>query len=1227
MFFWVIALFSIRFPEIKQGINSAIIMLKQIPDQWKRTHWQRTCIGMLLIVNFWFPAMSQTNISGIINQYATIASVDTCTGIATVTSSAGFNPGDKVMILQMKGATINESNTAAFGAPVLNGAGLYETNIITAINGNQVSLMYHLVNVYDFSSRVQLVSIPQFTDALVTAPLLAQPWNGNTGGVIALEVSGTLTLQAGISADGAGFRGGQSLTIVPNDCNWLLPNNDYYYDDNNWRGSLKGEGIAATIADKEAGKGAPANGGGGGNDHNAGGGGGSHATAGGDGGRNDEPSAFGCNGNSPGIGGYALPFSSTRIYMGGGGGAGHANNNQPTHGGNGGGIIYIKAQTIVSNNQSISANGADAASSTGDGIGGGGAGGTIIASATSLTGTLSLMASGGNGGSVNCSNQDRCFGPGGGGSGGRILTDLTGVPGFTLSAQGGQPGIRTNSTNSCNNTTGGAAPGEDGVASSFPVIPQSMVPTVPAGIVQHPLPAVVCEGDPVVFTVAAIGGNLSYQWQVNPGTGFMDISDGALYSGTQSAALSITAAAIGMNSYLYRCVVSGTGCAGDIFSFPGILIVQPAANASFTAAGNGTTVTFTNTSSLVQTFLWNFGDGSTSTSFSPVHTFPSEGQYDVTLTAWTNCDTISFTMTLVVMQAPQASISTSTAQGCSPFAVSYDGMATGDITAWQWSFPGGSPASSILEDPVVVYNLPGQYDVTLIASNAAGSDTVQLPSYIEVGALPTADFSYTINGTSVSFYNLSVSADNYFWDFGDGNVAQDIHPVHDFGGAAAYTVTLTAFNACGQSVSVQELVFALPPVAYFEASTVSGCTPATVTYDAAFSGIDSWQWFFEGGTPAVSNDPAPVVVYTTSGSFDVTLIVSNAYGSDTLTQMNSLIVASAPIAYFEAIITGYDVYFTNFTQGSLNFLWDFGDNTGSELIDPNHTYGAPGTYLVTLYAFNDCDADTISQILQIQIPPVASILSNISQGCAPLTVQFNGWSPENILFWEWNFPGGDPAFSYVQNPVVTYSSPGSYSVQMTVFNGIASATLTELGYVQVGTEPTAGFSYDVSGQTVYFYNESADAEHFEWIFGDGTATDTEISPAHTYAQSGIYEVTLLALNAFCGSGVTIAVPVNYNAATTASDPPPACRLIPNPTSGQTTLWLTADIEGKPVEVGIYHLNGTLIRRYTLEPAAGEWSAGSWHWPIDMNGWPGGLYAVRLSIADGRQFIEKIEIAR
>jgi len=407
--------------------------------------------------------IAQTGISGVINQYSPVAAVDPVGSSVTVADPGLFAVGSQVLLIQMQGAVIEDENSAAFGDVVAyGGAGGYELGVVCKVDGNIISLENELANTdYDPAGGLQLITVPEYQDALVDAELTGQAWDGVSGGVLAFSVVDNLVVAAPVNMDGKGFRGGAFENNASN-CNFLIQVNDYFYAAPLDGGGRKGESIAPYTVGREYGRGAQAAGGGGGNDHNSGGGGGANAGAGGAGGENISTAFLNCDGNFPGVGGKAPALTPNRFFMGSGGGAGDGNNLRGTSGGNGGGIIIILAEdlAIVGNQVTISANGSAAENSIGgDGGGGGGAGGSIFVSAATVNGVPVLSATGGDGGDVDNEDNNRCFGPGGGGGGGLIHTDFEG----SLLVDGGGSGESLNSANVGCSGANGAEPGEDGL--------------------------------------------------------------------------------------------------------------------------------------------------------------------------------------------------------------------------------------------------------------------------------------------------------------------------------------------------------------------------------------------------------------------------------------------------------------------------------------------------------------------------------------------------------------------------------------------------------------------------------------------------------------------------------------------------------------------------------------------------------------------------------------------
>lgn len=451
-----------------------------------------TCLSLTAFLS---PQKSEgQTISGVINSYHNVTAIInngtynsySYSGL-TLQDITGLSTGDRVLIIQMKGAAINSTNGSSFGNITdIGNAGKYEFSSICGFLNNTIVLSNHLLHTYDVS-MVQVVRVPVYENVTVTGTLLATPWDASTGlgGVLALEVNGTLTLNAGVNANGSGFAGG-SLIQFANCFDFFGVASAYSYDltetqSDYTNGAYKGEGLNQITDGYEGGKGKQSNGGGGGNNHNTGGGGGANYGAGGRGGIRSDGS---CSGSNYGIGGAALngygySVGTNKVFLGGGGGSGHANNPEGTPGGNGGGIVYIKCSQLIGNSFSISANGSQGINSSlapnptnasrGDGAGGGGAGGTVLLDVTSYFGGVTIEARGANGN--NSGFQAQCPGPGGGGGGG-VIWYAGAVPG-TTNVNGGNAGTITSTTTSCNGTSNGGTAGEAGLVQSGFVAPQS----------------------------------------------------------------------------------------------------------------------------------------------------------------------------------------------------------------------------------------------------------------------------------------------------------------------------------------------------------------------------------------------------------------------------------------------------------------------------------------------------------------------------------------------------------------------------------------------------------------------------------------------------------------------------------------------------------------------------------------------------------------------------------
>ena len=325
---------------------------------------------------------SNITVQAQVNAYARVTSISGLRlNLSNVNQDSDtFQNGDQIIVMQMQDDVIggNTGNNANFGnLSAIASAGYYEVATINSASNlpSYITITATLQHTFNTgsNSRVQIISYRKMStsDYTTLANITALSWNGNIGGVVAMQVPGIFTLAHDITVDAQGFRGGAASADVDDDC---MPDS---YRSNSTNFGAKGEGIfCRTATSQTRGRAHILTGGGGGSTNNAGGGGGGNYSAGGQGG-----AGWTCSASpSGGIGGIGLAGSITyeRIFMGGGGGGGQQNNTVGTAGSNGGGIVLIRAQTLTTNcsgTRMISANGGNAVNSGNDGAGGAGAGG------------------------------------------------------------------------------------------------------------------------------------------------------------------------------------------------------------------------------------------------------------------------------------------------------------------------------------------------------------------------------------------------------------------------------------------------------------------------------------------------------------------------------------------------------------------------------------------------------------------------------------------------------------------------------------------------------------------------------------------------------------------------------------------------------------------------------------------------------------------------------------
>jgi gliding motility-associated-like protein len=583
-------------------------------------------------------------------------------------------------------------------------------------------------------------------------------------------------------------------------------------------------------------------------------------------------------------------------------------------------------------------------------------------------------------------------------------------------------------------------------------------------------------------------------------------------------------------------MTSVTNCTTQLTA---VVTQYPQPTAAFTPAFPpcSNVYTFNNNSTIStgsMTYHWDFGEpanaADTSNLTSPVWTYNTPGSYTVTLIV-TSGNGCSDTITQVVNPGNAGLANFSSTEVCLNNPTSFTDMSA-PSTFWSWHFgePSSGPAdSSNLQNPTHTYSTPGTYTVTLIAGTSPCPSIMQ--QTVIVNALPTAQFTYNqLCGSDVVYFtNTStiISGDTISgvsWNFGDpasgpNNISTAQAPQHVFSAAGTYTVilTVTSVNNCQSTVSQQIVVGPLLSAA-FNAPSVCTNTPMSFTdMSSTLSGnIVSWTWDFGDGSPIVTGQANPTHTYTTTGSFQVTLVVTTSTGCiDTL--VSPVSTTAPPVPLFAAdTLNGCSPLCVNFTDqstvgvGAINaWLWDFGDgSTPSINQNPQHCYTTPGTYDVTITVSSGpgCSSTlTYPAYITAYPSPVA-----IGTATPPVTtvvntdVDFADISTGNPVTWSWDF--GDPSSlnDTSSAPTAEWTYPqdagSSYTVTLTVSNQYGCTDDTTL-IVTVAPEFTFfipnAFTPNGDGKNETFFGQGIGIAKYEmWIFdrwGNLIFTATDIN--------------------------------------------------------------------------------------------------------------------------------------
>ncbi len=512
-------------------------------------------------------------------------------------------------------------------------------------------------------------------------------------------------------------------------------------------------------------------------------------------------------------------------------------------------------------------------------------------------------------------------------------------------------------------------------------------------------PLVQCIDQPVNFfnNTTGAGGLTIWHWEFG--------------DGTTSTLFEPTHAYTDTGWYDITLIVINQGCPNDTERLHYIEIVVPKADFDFDFnCTSPTTVTFIDKSVGADTYLWEFGDGTTSTQQNPVHTYPSQSNYSVKLTVYnatTGC--IDSTTKVLPIGTPDARFVSDTTRGCVPFAVHFSDSSI-FASGWLWSF--GDGGTSTAKNPTHTYSIPGYYTVKLIINptDSCRDSIVKLNYITAFGVKPGFYGAPTIGcrPLNVAFHDTSTSflgtITGWYWSFGTGDTSLQQNPNYIYTEDSTYDVTFYVrdSNGCLAGKTKNYYITVQQPVADFISDTAV-CPGESVHFQNLSSGgYNSSFWNFGDGTTSTSNNP--VHAYTSTGTYSVFLVVSTSIGCKDTLLIPNLMQVDTPVSDFYVTTTfspcpPFPVQFYNSTNRTdLNWLWEFGDGDTSTAYNPMHVYFFPGDYDVTLTAWDSSGCtDTKIKIDYIRVRgPVGHFEALPDSGCVPLTVTIAGTAQSTV---------------------------------------------------------------------------------------------------------------------------------------------------------------------------------------------------------------------------------------
>ena len=495
----------------------------------------------------------------------------------------------------------------------------------------------------------------------------------------------------------------------------------------------------------------------------------------------------------------------------------------------------------------------------------------------------------------------------------------------------------------------------------------------------------------------------------------------------------------------------------------------------------------------VNSYFWDFGDmiGS-SQEMNPTYNYTTPGQYEVIFRETINGPQVGQSITINVYAVPTITLEADPSGGCAPLATTLTANVDADpaiiFTNYTWDFGDTqSDNGPDLNTVMHTYTNPGAYNVAMQwqTNFASCNDLVIAPALvtpagppnINFGTFPANPFSCTAP-FEVNFINGNPDPTlTWNWDFGDGQMSDEVSPTHTFNGTGDFTVTLTGTDGVGCAGTFSQVVSVGAPTASFDVPNDSVCGGqnvfALINTSTMGAGV-SYNWTFDNGAfPATSTQLNPTVNFA-DGVTNISLEVTATDGNGMMCSSTATgtVFVDNPDATFTSIPTysctdKLEAQFVPNNTDAAQYIWTFSDFQGnggtSDEMSPFYTYSNNDTtthginglleFVTTLTVISEAGCmSTFTQVDTIW-EPNALFLPDVVEGCAPLTVNFENLSTNDVDFVAFNWDWGDGSNDLVNtddDQTHTFTTPGEYEVVLSLTDVLGCQDTSFVQIIEVG---------------------------------------------------------------------------------------------------------------------------------------------------------------------------------